>query len=887
MLKKFLILSTLILFFVNSFSQSLNIYNDISEKQSVIEYSNTELTNINNKIIKQLSQSIPSPLQDTKLNFSYLLSSSINQRGTKVLLKADISKIKLAGTFQYKGFIISDVLYPNKINFEIKWIDKNKEVLKNKTFSDVVFKSGKKIVNLSFPDISNNKNSQLKISNINLVFDASNEEKFNQKFNTIDSYYDSDVRIKIANQNLDKVNLDSLNLLNSYLELIDETHRTIKNIKSLRLVSKLSLQTNDPINFLPKLSKLNVRNEKLKKDVQHVLKNMHEAYYKKGIYYLSVKNLLEAEKYFNKSLEVKNNFPPSLYQLAKIDFDNQKYEKSLATLSMVLNTLNPKTDTRYDCVKLSEEIIKIYIADAKDLIENKKFKKAFSILNKCTNICDSIKGLNCTQPIDIGFAHAYNGKFKNIIDETEIEIDKEDLSQAEKLVDSAQVYQKNYRKFIVNDEALFVVYNKLYDAYFVKGKNLNKKQNYEDAFDNLKKAKRICTDYYAVECSEGMAAQIKISVKGIYKNMILNAQQVFDSNDVDSAYQIIQKAEKYRAFYNLAKDDNFDILVAKINHKQYLNLIAQGIKFYENEKSENALNNFKQAQKIETKYSYEHNQSLDTLIYKSARMLLLHRIRQGEKEVLKNDLFEARKFSSTAKTIQENYKVENDTIIQQRFEELNNKIFSKDCKNSQLKYNVQYNSALHFIEKKNFIDADNALNKAIKISNENSVCHIITINTLNKKQEIAPVIKYQKTMLGIDKLIDENSYQSAIKKYVEAEKFYAENNIVKFGLEIDTLFNFIKNNESLNFVNFAVKYYTNNNNFNNALILLKDLSVKGYERSWAKNNQKLLGTQLSIRDFNAKPETNYKEKVIKYTKNNKWYNSFKKAYLKQWKSLKK
>ena len=200
---------------------------------------------------------------------------------------------------------------------------------------------------------------------------------------------------------------------------------------------------------------------------------------------------------------------------------------------------------------------------------------------------------------------------------------------------------------------------------------------------------------------------------------------------------------------------------------------------------------------------------------------------------------------------------------------------------------MQFNSALHFIEKKNFIEADNALNKAIKISNENSVCHIITINALNKKQEISPVIKYQKMMLGIDKLIDENSYQGAIKEYLTAEKFFAENNISKFGLEIETLFNFIKNNETLNFVNFAVKYYTNNNNYDNALILLNNLSAKGYERSWAKNNQTLLGTQLAIRDFNAKPEANYKTKLIKYTKNNKWYNSLKKAYIKQWKNLKK
>ncbi len=887
MFKKILIYSTLLLFPINSFSQYVNIFDKILEKQSIVNYSNTNLNSYNNKIIKQLSQSIPSPLQETKLNYSFLLNSSINRKSNKILIKADISKINLSGKIQYKSFIINDVLFPNKIDFEIKWIDKNNKLIKSKILSDVVFKSGKKIVNLSFIDTNNIKDSYLEFSDISLVFDTKNYSNFLQRLQTIDSYYDSDIRIKIANQNLAKISLDSLHLLTGYLKLIDETHQAIKSIKAQRLITKLSLQANDPIDLIHKISNIEQRNKKFKKDIEHVLKNMHEAYYKKGVYNLSVNNATEAAKYFNKSLEVKKNYPPSLYQLALIDFNNKEYEKSLATLSMVLNTLNPKTDARYDCVKLSEKIITVYIADAKLFNNAKDFKSAFKVLDKCKDICAGIKGLNCTQPIEIEFAHAYNGQYQNIIDETENKISKGDLSRAELLIDSAQVFQENNRKYIVNDEAMFVVYNKLYDAYFEKGTELNNKENYEDAFNNLKKAREICTEYYAVICSNDLNNQIHISKNGVYKNMIIDAQNIFDKNDVDSAYQIIKKAEEYRVFNNLAKDGNYDKLIAEINHRQYLNLIAQGKKFYENEKAEKSLNNFKQAQKIEIKYLYKPDKSLDTLIHQSARMLLLYRIRQGEKEVLKNNLFQARKFSSTAKTIQENYKIENDSIIQQRFDELNSKIFSKDCKNSQLKYNVQFNTALHFIEQKNFIDADNALNKAIKISNENSECQIITTNALNKKQEIASVIKYQKIMLGINKLIKENSYQSAINKYIDAGKFYAENNIVKFGLKNDTLFDFIKNNESLNFINFTVKYYTNNNNFDNALILLKKLYTKGYERSWAANNQTLLGTQLAIRDFKANPKANSKNNVTKYTKNNKWYNSLKKAYLKQWKQLSK
>ncbi len=886
MYKKILIYSALILFSINSFSQNITIYNNISKKQSVVKYSNTDLNSINNKIIKQLSQNIPSPLRETKLTFSFLLGSSITQNNNKIFFKADISKINLSEKIQYKSFAVNDVLFPNKIDFKLKWIDKNKNVIQSKNFSDVVFKSGKKIVNMSFGVIKDTKNSRLEFSDINLVFDADNYNKFLQKLQTIDSYYDADARIKMANQNLDKISLDSLHLLSNYLKLINETQQTIKSIKAKRLITKLSLQTNDPIDLTHKISNIDQRNKKIKKDINHVLKNMHEAYYKKGIYYLNKKNSTEAEKYFKKSLKVKKNYPPSLYQLALIDFNNKKYEKSLATLSMVLNTLKPKTDTRYNCEKLSEKIINIYIDDAKQFNNAKKFNTAFSLLNKCTNICDSIKGLNCTQPIDIEYAHAYNGQFKNIIDKTVNEIDSGNFNQAEVLIDSAQTFQENNRKYIINDEALFVIYKKLYDAYFDRGIEFNNEKKYEDAFNNLKKAKEVCSEYYTVECSNDLNNEIKIAETGIYKNMIINAQNIFDNDDVDSAYKIIQKAEKYRTFNNLAKDENYDKLVAKINHKQYLNLISEGRKLYDNEKAEKALRNFKQAQKIETKYFYKHDKSLDTLIYQSARMLMLQTIRQGEKNVIINKLFEARKSSSTAKTIQENYKIKNDSIILQRFDELNSKIFSKDCKNSQLKYNVQLNTAVSFIKKKNFIDADNALNKAIKISNKNSECHIITINALNKKQEIAPAIKYQKMMININKQISENSYQSAIDKYIEAGKFYTKNNIKKFGLLNDTLFDFIKNNETLNFINFAVKYYTNNNNFDSALILLNKLFTKGYERSWSANNQILLGTQLAIRDFKINPKTNYKLNVAKYTKNNKWYNSLKKAYLKQWKHLK-
>ena len=88
------------------------------------------------------------------------------------------------------------------------------------------------------------------------------------------------------------------------------------------------------------------------------------------------------------------------------------------------------------------------------------------------------------------------------------------------------------------------------------------------------------------------------------------------------------------------------------------------------------------------------------------------------------------------------------------------------------------------------------------------------------------------------------------------------------------------------FVIYAVNYYTTAKVNENALKLLEILKGRGVKLKIVKNEQKILGIQLAIRDHANNPSQNYKVAVLEYTRADKWYKNLGKSYLKLWKKIK-
>jgi hypothetical protein len=195
-----------------------------------------------------------------------------------------------------------------------------------------------------------------------------------------------------------------------------------------------------------------------------------------------------------------------------------------------------------------------------------------------------------------------------------------------------------------------------------------------------------------------------------------------------------------------------------------------------------------------------------------------------------------------------------------------------------------YDQALDLINEKEYINANTKLNEAINFAAQNAQCEIETIDVLNKQKEINPAVNYLQKVLNTKDLIKKRNYKSAILEYQSAEKYYNLNKINNFSLKHTVLFDFIRSGYT-DFIVYSVGFYNYNKEFGKAIELLKELSRRGANKKIAKNEQIVLATDLATHDFNENPNADYNSNIAQYTKGDKFFKYFAKAYKKQWKRL--
>ncbi len=364
--------------------------------------------------------------------------------------------------------------------------------------------------------------------------------------------------------------------------------------------------------------------------------------------------------------------------------------------------------------------------------------------------------------------------------------------------------------------------------------------------------------------------------------MLQYAENSFRANKLSSADKQISEAISYKNKYNLPVATNQNRLLSDIKTAIYKDYISKGKKQQNSGNYESALSFFDAGKLTEENYPIVKDKYLDDYIQKSAELLILQKVKYGKNKVKVNDLRTARSIYTEAKSILTKYSLSHNSS--KAISELKDMIFEQECINAQNEYNSYYSDALRKISQGKYLTADNILSQALNHAQKNIECEINTNNVNQKKRGISPVVNYLTQIKDIDNLIKRRNYQSAVNKYIQSGIFYKNNNISKFNIQHLSLFEFIESKHS-DFVNYSVRYYTNNKNYSNAVKLLKLLSNRNYNKRASKDNQTILGTKIAIRDYKKSPNDNYKVNITEYTGNDTFFKFFSKAYKKQWKKM--
>ncbi len=880
--------ATILLFFLVLYhfasAQIENLLVKGIDKQVEIKYQPGSKNKLNNEMIEMVAKAKALPVDATVLTYNVKEHQRIDKKNNNLQLELAVGNFVFPDSVRYLNFDINSFLTPGLINFTWVWSYDNDQVIETNSETGREFKNGSYLLKKSVPNTYESGAFKLYLSKLEFGFNESDVSKLRDYMGTVDAYYDADAHLNMIEKGLDKIRNDSIEMLETYKQTTIDNIKVLNQIRAQRFSSKLNLDIYDPIRFKTHFGQVEVRNREIRKDLEKTLDNMHVTYYLKGMDWLKWHDINRAKEYFEKSRAEKSSYPPPIYAMAKLDFDDGKYEAAIDSCSLILNKLKPDTDTRYNSVKLSESVIYKYLADVDSLINRGDFIKAMDKLTLCENYANSIPGVKKFSEFDEVHGKLFKAYYLQLVDVTNQQIKDKLLDEAQFNVDSLAEFRQLHSTDIINSDKENQLLKDLYSAWIEAGKTYMQNEVPDSSLHAFTQASIICHKYDVVYCTEELDSCLaKARVEG-YNYMINTAKNLVEEQYADSALTLLEKAEIFRSQNNLEKYANIDEVYQTARQLKYSQLVRSGEEAYEKNQSREALAFYDEARKMEKNYKVATDTSLNGKIILAAQNYISLLCIQGETFIEALHVDDARQKLSEAGNVYNYYNLQSDKTSTQLIASLKEKLQSGKCDQVQFDFNVQIIAAHKFIEQKKFKYAWQAFENARKLHESNDDCQIVDTTPKEFIHEVKMMLNYQKQLSLVNEDIDNKEYTNALESYSKLTQYYHDSCAVNFGIRHQEFYPFIANNQNLGLVDYAVQYYAEAGKTDTSLMLLNVLCDKEYIASWSKESQIALGKQLALSDIEAEMDMDPKIKVIDYTKANKWFNYLKKAYLQEWKN---
>ncbi len=866
-------------------AQTTTLLEDSEAKTIDISYIESSENNFNNTYLEILSKSTGENINTIKLEYTLKEYRKITLRGGKINLTVALGNFVLQDEHEYLKFSVNKLLKPSLVTFTYHWVDEEGNTIESATLTNQTFKSGANVLKLSKIDNGDGSNSRLYFSNIQFSFSKSNFKKFDNFISAVDTYYDSDARLNMLNSELDNIRTDTLELLENFHQTTLNNIKYFNQLKSQRLNSTLSLAAHDPISFKSSFGKTEVRNREIKKELEYTLKNMHQAYYDKGMDWIKWNNTDSATTFFHRSINEKEQYAPPYYQLALLDFYRKNYQPVLDSCAIIISTRKPDTDTRYSTIKLAEKVISIYLKEALELVNDEHYNIALKKLEYCKNYSKAVDGLRYFEEFDSLHSKIFQGFYDNLAVDAKQYIENNQLTKATQSIDSLSSFRNSYKQYHIEPAKENELLRKLYSAWLKKGNDYLKREVSDSAVFALTHAKIICDKHYFVECTKELD-QLLLQAHTInYKLLLFLAKEAITAELADSALSILHIAKQNQKAYRLAYLPKADTLYLEAKQLKYNGLISIGTHALNGGDGQQALAYFEEAIVISKEIEVTKDTSLNGKIQEAAIAYIMTICSRSETYIEAMQMEKAQSGLNMVNALKNKYILGSNSNIVKAIEHLASLLNQGKCNIVQHNFNIQYGATKIFIDKLDFTNAQNAIEKAKDITRQTPDCNINKDELIILENSIHGILAYQNKNKKIDKMLNKKNFLSAIHAYNALTNYYNDSVENNYGIPHKELYSYLIENENSNFINYAVIFYTEQSEPAKALELLQELYKRDYIASWSKESQSSLGAYLANRDFDEKNEEDPKLKVNDYTNDIVWFKYLKKAYLGQWKGL--
>jgi len=446
---------------------------------------------------------------------------------------------------RYRDFPIDDVLTPAAVSFVLVNRNNDDDVELAEVSRLVPDEDGRFLRGLSFETKNPLTSPKLHLTKIEIFYDAISLREFKHKIEVIDEYYIQNQQFNRIEGRLNALDTRDAGDLKASRTELEDIQNTLQSLAHFQ--NDLNLNKYDPVGFQKRYQSLMARLRQVQKDLDYAQENKHELLYQEGLRYMRENRRSSAERAFNEALRLKPNYPPVLFQFARLAFMDGDFDKTTRLLNRTLRAPGLSTRTRQSAEALYGDLYYYHLRTGDHEVQNLNFEKAIAEYEEARAICQTrTLAHNCATEIDNRIRRAVSNKMEYLIAEAKAEAYGENFIKSHQLLEEAEAYERQMGLQLFDRGMLAEGYTTVFEECLKAAKGALGQSNTQHALSALDVAEKLCNSgKMARDCGQRLSSARQEALEASFREILAQADMQTNSRTFRSAARSIQEAQAF------------------------------------------------------------------------------------------------------------------------------------------------------------------------------------------------------------------------------------------------------------------------------------------------------------------------------------------------------
>jgi|GEM_PF-1254746 len=586
-MKRFALILLVGLFCANAQAQTQILYQANETKSWLLTYmqsSGEESQRVLNEMLEAIATFVPKPVTQTKIMFNVNENIKITRDRNNVNIFVAHENITLSGDVFYKGFDMTDVIIPTKYDFSGILYRGNDVVLSSFTQPKTNFIAPYSEVMFKYIDTAQTSKYKFVVNSTMFYFDQTARNRFRDKVILIDQYYQAETDLKNILTQMNAIDPDAFEAINSTQEYMSTIKKNLDNISGAAFWQALHVEGFDPAHVYTRLYEANSRHKDLQTRVNYTLSVIHQLYYDKALKAYNAGKKSDAKSNFEKSLSYSPMYGPSQYYLVRIAFDDKNYTEAKQQMKKLFSFKSLDEQIRLSALELCRALEWTDMNTAAGLLNEGKFNEALTAVQKAEDFCKGIPMYSCNDTIELIRKDCHNGNYAQYVQTGEQLFVQKKINEAEISADQAVDYQKRYSNYIPDNKAALTLKEKVkVEQYIVavkSGKDYMKLKDYRNAFEQFSLATQTESNY-TVKRDAQLPELLIASKLEVMLLDLADAEKAVAGNNLNGAREILKEVMADQKLYGLLSDARLNTKIESLKKSIFSQECENAQKLYD------------------------------------------------------------------------------------------------------------------------------------------------------------------------------------------------------------------------------------------------------------------------------------------------------------------